>query len=334
MRSLLALSLLLAGAAPTQPFALPGAPLPLLGGGCCAAPAAGTHVQPPGEAAPVLRGRTAVRAQARPVGQEQAGRPGEDAEQYLRLARRHTKLATGGEAEHGELQALLGCQFRDLAVLRQAVTHRSAAPKSLDSNQRLEYLGDAVLGMVVAEHLFHAFPHFDEGQLSTMRKEVVSASALAKVARREDLGRFARLNAGEEATGGRKKEALLADLVEALIAAVFVDQGLDASRDLIMRWLGDDMKHAARDPYGSDYKSKLQELLRQVNVPVASYHVVENGPKHNQKFTAHVLVADQRLGWGVGRTKKAAERAAAEYSLQLLEEKGGEQLEAWCRSVR
>lgn len=203
-----------------------------------------------------------VCAQAHP--QPASKRANQDVDHYLQQVRRHAKRATGVESELDELQALLGCKFRDLNLLRQAVTHRSAAPKSLDSNQRLEYLGDAVLGMVVAEHLFRTFPHFDEGQLSTMRKEVVSASALAKVARRENLGKFARLNAGEEGTGGRNKEALLADLVEALIAAVFVDQGLDASRALVMGWLGDEMRQEVRDPFGSDFKSKLQAQLRQI----------------------------------------------------------------------
>lgn len=259
--------------------------------------------------------------------------PQADVHEYLKLARRHTKKATGKADELGELQELLGSKFSNRAVLVQAVTHRSAAPKSLDSNQRLEYLGDAVLGMVVAEHLFLTFPQFDEGQLSTIRKELVSACALAKVARREGLGRFARLNAGEEATGGRNKEALLADLVEALIAAVYVDRGIDGARTLVLRWLGNDIQQAALDPAGSDYKSKLQEHLRRISVHGPSYHLVENGPKHNQKFTAHTLVADKRLGWGVGTTKKAAEQAAAKYSLQLLEEKEPLDLERWCASL-
>lgn len=257
----------------------------------------------------------------------------DDVHEFLSLARRHTKKATGTADELGEMQELIGYQFSDLAVLVQAVTHRSAAPKSLDSNQRLEYLGDAVLGMVVAEHLFHTFPHFDEGQLSTIRKEVVSASALAKVARREDIGRFARLNAGEEATGGRNKEALLADLVEALIAAVYVDRGIDGARTLVLRWLGNDIKQAARDPSGSDFKSKLQEYLRRISVPDPSYHLMENGPKHNQKFIAHTLVADKRLGWGAGKTKKAAEQAAAKYSLEILEDKEPQDLKRWCASL-
>ena len=243
---------LLQGAALTQPFQLQ----PSLSGPVARAGASPRRAQ--------CAGAIHAKARSQRDAEQGARRPSEDSQHYLRQVRRHAKRATGGESELDQLQALLGCQFRDLALLRQAVTHRSAAPKSLDSNQRLEYLGDAVLGMVVAEHLFRTFPNFDEGQLSTMRKEVVSASALAKVARREHLGRFARLNAGEEATGGRNKEALLADLVEALIAAVFVDRGLDASRALVMRWLGDEMKEAVRDPFGSDFKSKLQEQLRQI----------------------------------------------------------------------
>jgi len=273
-----------------------------------------------------------VDAHRRQAPQTQDATKGQE-EEYVQLVRRHAKEATGGGCDLDALQMLLHCQFVSPAVLQQAVTHRSAAPKSLDSNQRLEYLGDAVLGMVVAEHLFRTFPQFDEGQLSTMRNEVVSASALAKVARREDLGRFALLNAGEEATGGRNKEALLADMVESLIAAVFVDQGIDAARTLVVRWLGDDIRRAASDPSGSDFKSRLQEYLRRVNAPAPSYHLVENGPKHNQKFTAHTLVNDNRLGWGVGKTKKAAEQAAAQYSLQLLEEKTPEEMARLCAST-
>ena len=246
------------------------------------------------------------------------------------LARWHSRNATGREDDLDELQGLLGFAFSNRSVLAQAVTHRSAATQSLDSNQRLEYLGDAVLGMLVAEHLFQTFPGFDEGRLSTIRKEVISASALAQVARRQDLGRFARLNPGEEATGGRNKEALLADLVEALVAAVFVDGGLDAARLLVLRWLHEDIRLAARDPAGSDFKSKLQEQLRRICVPDPVYHVVETGPKHNQKFTAHALVGESRLGWGTGKSKKAAEQAAAQYSMQLLEEKNPSELSQWC----
>ncbi len=246
------------------------------------------------------------------------------------LARWHSRNATGRENDLDELQGLLGFAFSNRSVLAQAVTHRSAATQSLDSNQRLEYLGDAVLGMLVAEYLFQTFPGFDEGRLSTIRKEVVSASALAQVARRQDLGSFARLNPGEEATGGRNKEALLADLVEALVAAVFVDGGLDAARLLVLRWLHEDIRLAARDPAGSDFKSKLQEQLRRIRMPDPVYHVVETGPKHNQKFTAHALVAETRLGWGMGKSKKAAEQAAAQYSIQLLEEKNPSELSQWC----
>jgi len=249
---------------------------------------------------------------------------------HVQLARRHTKRATGREDGLDELQRLLGFAFSNSSVLAQAVTHRSAAKKALDSNQRLEYLGDAVLGMVVAEHLFQTFPAFDEGRLSSIRKEVVSASALARVARRHDLGRFAQLNAGEESTGGRNKEALLADLVEALIAAVFVDGGLDAARTVVLRWLEEDIRLAARDPSGSDFKSKLQEALRRIRMPDPVYHVVETGPKHNQKFTAHALVAERRLGWGTGKSKKAAEQAAAQYSIQVLEDKEPAELLQWC----
>ena len=258
----------------------------------------------------------------------------QDAQEIAKLVRRHSKQATGSAGSLGELQRLLGVEFSNAAILKQAVTHRSAARKSTESNQRLEYLGDSVLGMVVAEHLFRTFPQFEEGQLSALRKEVVSSRALAAVARREGLGSFALLNAGEEATGGRNKEALLADLAEALIAAVYLDQGMEAARVLVLRWLGDDIQRAARDPSGSDFKSKLQEHLRSVSVPQPSYHVVETGPKHHQKFTAHVLVAERRLGWGNGKTKKAAEQAAAKYSLEMLQDKSPDELLSWCAAVR
>ena len=262
----------------------------------------------------------------------QASARKDKASELLKLSRRHDRRDSGGHDNLHDLQTLLGCDFHDPQILLQAVTHRSAAQKSLDSNQRLEYLGDAVLGMVVAEHVFRTFPQFDEGILSTVRKEVVSARALASVAHREGLGRFALMNAYEEATGGRNKDALLSDLVESLIAAAYIDQGMDFAHDLVLRWLGNDIERAARDPSGSDSKSKLQEYLRHLDVPSATYHVVENGPKHNQKFISHVLIADKRLGWGTGKTKKAAEQAAAKYSLELIAQKSAEDLTSWCAS--
>jgi dsRNA-specific ribonuclease len=137
-----------------------------------------------------------------------------------------------------KLEQSLGIEFKNITLLEQALTHRSVAKTTLDSNQRLEFLGDAVLGMVVADHLYQSYPHLKEGELTAMRKEVVNTQALAGVARAEGLGNWVLMSSLEDHTGGRKKESILADTTESIIAAVYLDQGLQTATGLILRWVG------------------------------------------------------------------------------------------------
>lgn len=230
--------------------------------------------------------------------------------------------------EIAELEAVLGHSFRDPRWLYQALMHSSRLPERTEeepaeSNEKLEFLGDAVLELVVSEELVREFPDWSEGQLSKSRARLVNATAISLSAQRLGLGKYLLLGRGEEKTGGRTKPALLADAYEALIAAVYLDGGLEAARGFVKRTLVEGAMAVEAERIGhTDHKSALQEYLQSRGIPAASYHVVEeSGPDHQKVFRVEVRIAGQVNAMGTGRTKKEAEQSAAVAALIQLSTK-------------
>jgi ribonuclease-3 len=233
-----------------------------------------------------------------------------------------------GEGRLEELAQVLGYHFRRPELLERALTHRSAVPEDVAGkvgadNEQLEYLGDAVLGMLVSEHLIDAFGHWSEGQLSKSRARLVNAATLCFAARRLSLGNYLRLGKGEEKTRGREKPALLADAFEALVAAIYLDGGLTAAREFVKRALLDTAIEAEGSRLElSDHKSALQEFLQARGLPSARYAVVqESGPDHQKTFWIQVDVPGFANATGTGSNKKEAEQSAAAQALELLRAK-------------
>jgi ribonuclease III len=212
-----------------------------------------------------------------------------------------------------ELLSALGVSLGD-EILERALTHRSYAYENggLPTNERLEFLGDSVLGLIVTGTLFRGYPNLPEGQLAKLRAAVVNMTALADVARGLNLGAYVRLGRGEEGTGGRDKPSILADTLEAVIGAVYIDCGLDPASDLVHRLFDPVIERSARLGAGLDWKTSLQELTAAELLGVPEYQVEESGPDHQKSFRAVVKVGGQVLGTGEGRSKKAAEQQAAE----------------------
>ena len=224
------------------------------------------------------------------------------------------------------LEEILGVRFADRGLLLRSLAHRSwcAENDEAESNERLEFLGDSVLGLVVTNYVFENFPHLPEGQLSEVRAGVVNARVLAEVASELGLGDFLLLGKGEDAAGGRAKQSILADAFEAVVAAVHLDAGFETARDLVMRCLGERIAEAAAGPGGSDYKTRLQELTAARVLGRPRYLVKDEGPDHAKHFYATVLIGDRPYGEGEGRSKKQAEQAAAWVAWTRLREEGGE----------
>lgn len=208
----------------------------------------------------------------------------------------------------------------DHEALRHALTHRSYSYENggVPHNERLEFLGDAVLGIVVTDSLFHAHPDVAESELAKYRAAVVSARALAEVAREYGVGEFLLLGRGEQTTGGRDKSSILADAVEAILGAVYLDQGLEEAGALIHRLLDDRMVRAAAMGAGLDWKTSLQELGARSGAGVPNYEVTATGPDHAKHFVAVVSVGESVLGEGSGASKKAAEQLAAATAYSVL----------------
>ena len=221
------------------------------------------------------------------------------------------------------LQQILGISFNDPSFLEQAMVHSSYINENPDSasvsNERLEFLGDAVLGQVIAEKLYSDYPHFEEGEMTTLRSALVSRTTLARIARNIDLGNYLYLGKGEEASGGRNKPTNLAGALEAVIAAVFLDQGPATAKDFILRLLNKEIQKVVSQGVQTDYKSKLQEFIQSRQQQTPTYYVVEaEGLVHDRKFTVEVRVGDIVLGRGSGKSKKAAETEAARLALERL----------------
>jgi len=218
-----------------------------------------------------------------------------------------------GAAGEQALADRLGHEFSDTGLLHQALSHRSWCTErdGAPSNERLEFLGDAVLGLVVAEHCYAAYPGFAEGQLAKVRSAVVNARVLAIVATGLGVGDVLLLGKGEESSGGRAKGSLLADAAEALIGAVYLDAGWEAARALVLRLLAERIERAAAEPDVFDHKSRLQEAAVRSGEGVPVYQVSGSGPDHGRRYQALVFVAGDRRGAGEGSSKKDAEQAAA-----------------------
>jgi len=216
------------------------------------------------------------------------------------------------------LEAALGTGI-DPALLERALTHRSHAYEhgGLPTNERLEFLGDAVLGLIVSDALHAQLPELPEGQLAKLRASVVNARALAAVARSLELGRWLRLGRGEQVTGGRDKTSILADTMEAVIGAVYLDRGI-ASATVMVRTLFDPLMQAASQGAELDWKTTLQELTAARRLGVPDYRLAESGPDHAKSFTAQVHVAGVVHGVGSGSSKKEAEQQAAEAAWTAL----------------
>ena len=223
-----------------------------------------------------------------------------------------------------ELEKRLDYSFRDPALLEEALNHSSYANEhrsaGIRSNERLEFLGDSVLGFVTAEFLFCQHPDAPEGDLTRIRAALVCEQSLYEVARRLDLGAYLKLGRGEEAGGGRQRTSILADATEAVFAAVYLDGGIGAASDLIHRVLLDAEKEEAVEERRRDYKTALQELIQRQADQVLSYRMIgEEGPDHDKTFRAQVLLNDQPVGTGSGHSKKEAEQSAAKDALSRLE---------------
>jgi ribonuclease-3 len=224
------------------------------------------------------------------------------------------------------LLSALGVQL-DTELLTLALTHRSYAYENggLPPNERLEFLGDAVLGLVVTDHLYRTHPELPEGQLAKLRASVVNMHALAGVARglgNGGLGAHLLLGRGEELTGGRDKASILADGMEAVIGAVYLQHGIGAARALVHRLFDGLLAEAPLRGAGLDWKTSLQELTAAAGLGVPEYRVQEAGPDHRKEFTATAVVAGEERGSGDGRTKKEAEQKAAEIAWRALSEPG------------
>lgn len=222
------------------------------------------------------------------------------------------------------LEKKLGYTFRDPSLLRAALYHSSYANEhraaGIRSNERLEFLGDAVLGFVTAEYLYAKHPDLPEGDLTRRRAALVCEESLHEVAQALDLGSCLQLGRGEEQGGGRHRPSILADATESVFAAVYLDGGMDAARDLIHRVLLDKEREEQVEERRRDYKTALQELIQRQADQVLSYRMIgEEGPDHDKTFRAQVLLNDQPVGTGSGHSKKEAEQSAAKDALSRLE---------------
>ena len=252
-----------------------------------------------------------------------------EAEEARRIIESHRTELPNGQLvrlrdEFESLQQAIGYRFRDRGLIEHAMTHTSRANEDVSGgvfdNESMEFLGDAVLGFVIADLLFRDCPGWNEGQKSKTKASLVSTTALARRAERLNLGEHMLLGRGEEKTGGRRKQALLADSYEALIAAIYLDGGIEQARAFIAREFGG-LIAEARDAGGAgqDFKSTLQELLQSRDEPLPEYRLVGTiGPDHDKKFHVEVVVRGASIGEAVGPSKKEAEQEAARAALDKL----------------
>jgi len=260
--------------------------------------------------------------------------PSADAQRARDLIAGHLDEAAATEVRRlsetlGPLEDRIGHTFRDIGLLEHALTHRSRAHEDASGgvidNESLEFLGDAVLGFVIADMLFQRYPRHSEGYKSKVKASIVSAASLARLAEDIDLGRFVLLGRGEEKTGGRGKHAILADSFEALIAAIYLDGGIDAAREFIVSRFGPLLTgagdQAAEASFTEDWKSALQERLQKAGLGLPVYRLAAaEGPDHRKRFDVEVLVGGVAWGRATGRSKKEGEQQAAREASQRLDQ--------------
>lgn len=218
-----------------------------------------------------------------------------------------------------QLQARLGLEIRQ-ELLELAFTHRSFAYENslTETNERLEFLGDSVLGLVVTEELYRRYPELDESRLSPLRSGIVNMRALADIARTLELGQYMRIGKGEEVTGGRDKNSLLADSLEALIGAIYLSHGFAESQRVVGKLISETMENAKDRGAGLDGKTALQELAAARKISAPEYQITESGPDHDKTFVAIAVVGGEKIATGEGKSKREAEQIAARIAYEKL----------------
>lgn len=221
-----------------------------------------------------------------------------------------------------KLEERIGYRFRNKDLLTRALMHTSYSNEhrmgKLDNNERLEFLGDAVLEVISSDYLYHAYPDYPEGKLTRLRASLVCEPTLALCSRDIDLGNCLLLGKGEDATGGRKRDSVVSDAMEAVIGAIYLDGGFDHARAFILRFILNDIENKQ---LFYDSKTILQEMIQSEHKDQLMYELLkEEGPDHDKEFTTRVMIGDRELGRGRGRTKKASEQEAAYYAILKLKE--------------
>ena len=220
---------------------------------------------------------------------------------------------------YSRLTEVLGISVKD-ELLQLALTHRSYSYENggVPTNERLEFLGDSVLGLLITEALFERYPEFDESKLSPLRSSVVSTRALATIARELELGQYLRIGKGEESTGGRDKNSLLADSLEALVGAIYIEHGYIATAEAVLRWCESALDAATADGATLDAKTALQELAAAHGLTPPEYEVTESGPDHDKSFSATAILSGEKFASGAGKSKREAEQVAAKLAYEEL----------------
>jgi ribonuclease-3 len=217
------------------------------------------------------------------------------------------------------LTGALGIQV-DADLLKLAFTHRSFAYENggVPTNERLEFLGDSVLGLVITEDLYVKFPDFDESKLSPIRSGIVNTRALASIARELKIGEHLRIGKGEESTAGREKNSILADALEALVGAVYLQYGYQATSEIILNWFESSIEEASTAGATLDAKTALQEIAAAQNLSAPEYEIGESGPDHNKSFTAIAILSGEKFPMGEGKSKREAEQVAAKLAYEII----------------
>lgn len=217
------------------------------------------------------------------------------------------------------LAGALGITIED-SLLQLAFTHRSFAYENggVPTNERLEFLGDSVLGLIITEELYMRFPDFDESKLSPIRSGIVNTRALASIARELKIGEHLRIGKGEESTGGREKNSILADALEALVGAVYLQYGYQATSEIILNWFEASIAEASTAGATLDAKTALQEIAAAKNLTGPEYEIGESGPDHNKSFTAIAILGGEKFPMGGGKSKREAEQVAAKLAYEII----------------
>ncbi len=222
-----------------------------------------------------------------------------------------------------ELEEKLGLRFKSFDIFSTALTHSSFAngKKGVKYNERLEFLGDSVLQLCITEYLYNRFKGMSEGELTRMRAMIVCEASLFNIAKSWDLGKYMSMSRGEELTGGRERTSILADAVEAIIASIYLDAGMETAREFILKFFAETIVRASRNEIIADFKTKLQERLQRNGDADIHYEILkEEGPAHRRKFFCRVMINSEPMGAGVGYSKKESEQCAAREALGLMAE--------------